>query len=230
MKPTVSIAIETSCRAGGLALGRGNELIEAVRFDASCRHATQLVGRLDELLARTGLKPTDVDELYVSAGPGSFTGLRVGITVARTMAQAIEGLRLVAVPTLRAVAENARPLSWQHLGVVMDARDRTVYAGLFARRGDEIVPEGEPALADPRDFLARSPRPLLLIGEGLAFVEMAGTGIARAEPAVDLPTPQGVWQVGRRLAAAGEFIDYRRLRPIYSRSPQAERLAKDGCR
>ena len=87
MKLPVSLAIETSCRAGGVALGRGDELLGVIDFEASARHAVQLVPRLHELLEGASLRPEDVDELYVSVGPGSFTGLRIGLTVARTMGQ-----------------------------------------------------------------------------------------------------------------------------------------------
>ncbi|MBC8372018.1 MAG: tRNA (adenosine(37)-N6)-threonylcarbamoyltransferase complex dimerization subunit type 1 TsaB, partial [Planctomycetes bacterium] len=83
MEPPISLAIETSCRTGGVALGRGDELIGAIDFDASCRHAVQLVPRLAELLETASLRPADVDELYVSTGPGGFPGLRVGLAAAR---------------------------------------------------------------------------------------------------------------------------------------------------
>jgi tRNA threonylcarbamoyladenosine biosynthesis protein TsaB len=226
MEPTYSIAIETSCRRGGVALGRGEDLLAVSAFDASYRQAGQLVCRLDEILRGAGLAPRDVAELYVSAGPGSFTGLRVGITVARTLAQATASLRLVAVPTIRAVAANARDLSWRDLGVVMDYKDGDLYAGLYTRAegAGEIVPAGEPALMRPEEFLARAPRPLLLIGEALEFAAMQAGGVDHAPAELHLPTPEGVWRVGRRLAAAGVFTDYRRLLPLYSRKPEAVRL------
>ena len=255
MERPISIAIETSSRAGGVALGRGGELLQALRFDASSRHATQLVVRLDELLRGAGLPPRtgaglrlrDVAELYVSCGPGSFTGLRVGITVARTLAQMSPSLRVVAVPTIQAVAENARDLPWRRLGVVMDYKDGEVYAmtvgratALHAEPGGCAItratsPTGRqagctpyenfgPALIRPEDFLARAPRPLLLIGEALEFVRMEAEGVTLCPPELNLPTPEGVWRVGRRLAEAGQFIDYRKLLPLYTRKPEAVRL------
>ena len=88
MKQTVSIAIETSCRPGGVALGVGDELIRAEVLDVTGRHAARLISHLDRLLSSESIRPRDIKEVYVSAGPGSFTGLRIGITVARTLAQA----------------------------------------------------------------------------------------------------------------------------------------------
>jgi tRNA threonylcarbamoyladenosine biosynthesis protein TsaB len=224
MTDDVSIAIETSSRAGGVALGSGDEMLETLAFDASRGHATELVVRLDELLARHGLTARDARQVYVSAGPGSFTGLRVGITVARTLAQAVQGVACVAVPTALAVAENARDLAWEDLGVVMDAREGNVYGQFFARRQGRIVPAGPEMVLPSREFLLRAPRPLMLTGEGLAYHDLTGPGIEIAEASVRLPRADGVWRVGRRLAAAGRFTEYRRLLPIYTRKCQALRI------
>lgn len=250
MSQTVSIAIETSCRLGGVALGRGEELLAAESFDASSRHATQLVGRLAELLRRADLRPRDLREAYVSVGPGSFTGTRIGVTVARTLAQTVPHLRCVAVASPAAVAEAARGMSWRHLAVVLDAREGLIHATLFGRTppaaGDRLrdhdrADEGaspapsQPAphqvdsgVMSPAELLARAPRPLMLLGEGLAYHDLTGDGVTipgrdvLAPP--HLPTAESVWRVGRRLARAGLFTPAGRLLPIYSRPPEAVRL------
>lgn len=219
MSETISIAIETSCRVGGLALGCGDRLVRMVTFDASSRHATHLVGRLRDLLHDQGLKVDDLAEAYVAAGPGSFTGLRVGITVARTLGQLLPSLKLVGVPTTLAVAENARALEWQHLAVILDAREGLIYAERFERCRDEILSAAAPEVLTPAEFLAVAPRPLLAIGEGLGYHDLRTEGVQLAPPDLWLPTPEGVWRVGRRLAAAGSFVDYNHLLPIYTRPP-----------
>ncbi|HOF17525.1 MAG TPA: tRNA (adenosine(37)-N6)-threonylcarbamoyltransferase complex dimerization subunit type 1 TsaB [Phycisphaerae bacterium] len=224
MKPPVSIAIETSCRVGGVALGRGDELLAVVPFDASARHAVQLVARLDVMLRDADLRAEDLDEVYVSAGPGSFTGLRVGVTVARTLAQASPRLRCVAVPTAQAVAENARDFPWQHLGVVFDSKDDLIYAVQFARRDGRIVPAAEPAVCTVAEFLAAAPRPLTLTGEGLGYHDLRAEGVTLLDESLRLPTPEGVWRVGRRLADEGQFTEYHHLLPLYTRHPEAVRL------
>jgi len=220
----VSLAIETSCRTGGLALARGDELMKSAAFDASARHAAHLICRLRDVLAEAGLAPTDLDHVYVSAGPGSFTGLRIGVTVARTMAQMLPRLRCVAVPTAAAVAENARTLRWEHLAVLLAAKEQAVYACLFARRGDRILPEGPPVIAAVGDFLDRAPRPLTLTGEGLNQLQANGKQLTFAPPDLRLPTAEGVWRVGRAMAKAGRFTEYPSLVPIYARKPEAIRL------
>lgn len=226
MSQTLSIAIETSCRQGGVALGCDDQLLEVIDFDASSRHATQLVKRLSELLTRHDLRPADLGEVYVSAGPGSFTGVRVGITVARTLAQAVPDLRCAAVPSALAVAQNALGLQWRHLGVVLDAKDELAYTQLFERaQAGEPLAAAPPAVQTMADFLAKAPRPLLLIGEGLGYHKVQGIeGVSAAGASLNYPRPAGVWRAGRQLANQGQFVDYRRLLPVYARKSEAERL------
>ena len=223
MAETVSIAIETSCRQGGLALGRGDEMVQHVDFDASRRHAAQLIVQMDELLTGNRLAPGDLGHVYVSAGPGGFTGLRVGITVARTLGQFVPHLRCVTVPTPLTVAENVRDHRWEHLGVVLDAGEGEVYATTF-HRADGIPAADGPAVTSPADqFLARMPRPILLTGEGLWYHDLAGENVALASGDVRFPTAEGLWRVGRRLATAGQFTSIDALLPIYFRPPAAQR-------
>lgn len=235
MTESVSIAIETSCRAGGLALGRDGRLVEVVGFDTTGRHATQLVSRLDDLLTSHRLRPGDLTEVYVSAGPGSFTGLRVGITAARTLAQTVPHCRCVAVPTAQAIAEaeNVRRRQWRNLAVVLDARQGSVYATFFRRCGERIVPTGPGAPLSVREFLDTAPRPLLVVGQALEHQPLEGPGITTSgddESEAHLPTAECIWRVGRRMAKDGQFTDYHHLLPIYARKPEAVRLWEDRAR
>ena len=95
------------------------------------------------------------------------------------------------------------------------------------------MPLSQPALVRPEDFLARAPRPLLLIGEAVEFVKMEAPGVTLAPADRNLPTPAGVWRVGRQKAAgrhgdppeaSGAFVHCNQLLPIYSRKPEAVRL------
>jgi len=227
MKHDVSIAIETSCRIGGLALGAGGRCIEAVSFDAASRHATVLVAQMKALLDASGLGPHDLSEVYVSAGPGSFTSLRVGITAVRTLAQALPHIRCVAVPTARAVAQNAAEMDWRYLGVVLGAKAGSVHATVFRRRDGRIVQAEPGRVWQAEDFLAAAPRPITLIGEALAYQPMAAPGVTAAPPeaaGLHLPVPRAVWHVGYEMARAGQFTEYHHLLPIYARRPEAVRL------
>lgn len=224
MDRPISVAIETSCRQGGLALGAGDALVEEVAFSRESRHAAMLIPLMRELLARHGLGPSRVDELYVSVGPGSLTGLRVGITAARTWMQACPGMKAVAVPSVLAVAENAAGLDFEHLAVLLDIREGSVYTGLFERRDGQISPTSDPQLLPVERLDELLPRPVLALGEALGFHQLSGHGITVAGQEFWLPRPAGVWQVGRRMARQGQFVDLPHLRPMYTRKPDAVRL------
>jgi len=224
MKPAVSIAIETSCRTGGAALGLDGQLAQCIDFDASSRHATQLVPRLAELLRDASLRPADLGELYVSAGPGSFTGVRVGLTVARTMGQMLGDMRCVAVPTPLAIAWRAADLPWEDLAVVLDARDRYVHVSTFRRGGGQVVPQDSGKVVTVSEFLAEATRPITLTGEGLEHHDCSGKDITIAAEAIRMPTGRSVWCAGRQMALSGKYTDAAALRPIYARPPEAVRL------
>src|SRR5918998_5732442 len=101
-----ALAIETSGRAGSVAVVDEGHVVAEEQFPHGLQHAAQVVPILDRLCRARGWAPRDVEELYVSVGPGSFTGLRIGITLAKTMALAT-GVKLVPVPTARVLVENA---------------------------------------------------------------------------------------------------------------------------
>jgi tRNA threonylcarbamoyl adenosine modification protein YeaZ len=223
MTSKLSIAVETSSRSGGLALGRDDTLVDEIQFDATRRHASQLVTQMDVLLRRNGAGPEDVDALYVSGGPGSFTGTRLAITVARTFAQAMGGVKLVLVPTVRAVAWNAAEVDWQNLAVLLAAKRGQFYAALLSRQNPH-----EPTvlgMCTPQELLDRAPRPLHVTGEALDHVTLAPC------PSVEIlgsgyspPLARGVWWVGKEMAATGAFTPPNMVLPIYPRRPEALRL------
>ena len=109
--------------------------------------------------------------MYVSAGPGSFTGLRIGITVAKTLGQTC-GVRIVAVPSIEVIAANAPP-SAINVGVVLDAKRKQVFAGRFQQRDGQVIATLQACLIEPRQFVAESAKPLLLIGEGVKYHQEA---------------------------------------------------------
>lgn len=210
-----------------MALGRGDELLTARSLGPAGRHAGDLLPALDALLREHGVAPTDLQQVYVSAGPGSFTGLRVGITVVRTLGQMIPALRIVAVPTARAVAENLHRADWRNLAVLLAARENTAHVSLFHRENPDAEPSlaVPPFLAAPDEFLARAPRPLVVTGEALEFLHADWPrDVLPADPDLHLPTAQGVWRVGRRMAGRGEFTPWNELLPVYARRPEAIRL------
>src|SRR5436190_12510374 len=126
-----ALAIETSARVGAVATVEDGRVLVEEQFPHGLQHAAQIVPIIDRLAKAQAWEPGDLDELYISAGPGSFTGLRIGITLAKTMALAT-GVKLVAVPTTRVLVENA-PSEARHVVLVLDAKREQVFTARFER-------------------------------------------------------------------------------------------------
>lgn len=227
-----NLAIETSGPAGSCSLGVGDRLIASVdlagRPPAVTNHGRRqqdLMAAIDDLTRTHQVDRTQLGQIYLSIGPGSFTGLRVAVTTAKTMA-IILGLQLVAVPTVAAVAENA-PTSGEHephLAVCLSYKTDTVYAQLFDLVADRWQPNGTAAVQTVEDLLANAPRPLAIIAHPKVVFD-PGTTDVRQLPADCLqPHSRAIWSLGRKLAMQNRFMDPYHLVPLYARPPEAQRL------
>jgi tRNA threonylcarbamoyladenosine biosynthesis protein TsaB len=218
------LAIETSGRTGSVALLANSNVAGEESFSHGLKHAAGLLPMIDRLIRDLGWKPSDIQQLYVSHGPGSFTGLRIGITLVKTLSMAT-GAKIVAVPTLKVLAMNAPPGA-ENVLVVLDAKRDQIFTARYEREGQNWI-EVEPAHLDSLTaVLSRSPRPVHLIGEGIPFHEK----FLPADRNGIVITPESSWvahaatvaKLGMELADRGEFADIDRLTPLYVRKPEAE--------
>ena len=221
------LAIETSGRIGSIALVRDGRIIAEDQFPHGLKHAAEIIPMIDRLCRSQIWSPRDLEHIYVSVGPGSFTGLRIGITLAKTLALAT-GLKIVAVPSVRVLAENAPP-DTRHLIIVLDAKRDQIFTARFQRGGGEEPGEWierEPAHIDTLvAMIARSPRPVHLVGEGIPFHERfvpPGEGVVIAPPDLWRARAGGVAKIGAAMAAAGQFAKPDCLTPLYIRKPEAQ--------
>lgn len=218
-----AIAIETSGRVGSIALVDGDSISPDEQFQHGLKHAAEILPTIDRLCRARGWRPNQIDELYISAGPGSFTGLRIAVTLAKTLAMAT-GAKIVAVPTVRVLVENA-PAEARHVVIVLDAKRDQIFTSRFERQ-DGAWKETESAhLGSLATMIARSPRPLHLVGEGVPyhakFIPVDGSIVV---------TPEESWRaragvvakLGRAMAEQGDFVDPLKFTPIYIRKPEAE--------
>jgi tRNA threonylcarbamoyladenosine biosynthesis protein TsaB len=219
-----ALALETSGRVGSIALVEDGAVVSEDQFSHGLKHAAGIIPIIDRLSRERGWSPRDIEEIYVSAGPGSFTGLRVGVTVAKSLAFAT-GARTVPVPTADVLARNAPP-GWENVVIALDAKRDQVFTAVFANH-DGVPVVREPAHLDAlREVLARTPRPVHLIGEGIPYHRKF---IPADDPSV-IVTPPELWQaraaavaeLGHALARRGGAVDPDRLTPIYVRRPEAE--------
>jgi tRNA threonylcarbamoyladenosine biosynthesis protein TsaB len=218
-----ALAMETAGRDGSVALVDDGTVVAESGFPGGFRHAAGLLPLIDELMRAQGWSPADLDHVYVSAGPGSFTGIRIGVTAAKALAIAV-GVRLVAVPSLAVIVENA-PADAAHTAVVLDAKREQVFAATFERTPDGWA-EREPAHLDGlTHLLARSPRPLHLMGDGIPsnrkYVPV-DAGVIVTPPELWRPRASVVARLGTALAAKGRFVEPDQLLPTYIRKTEAE--------
>ncbi len=226
------VAIETSSRHGSVAVAQGARLLEMRTLPAGNRHATELMPAIRDLTAQHGWRPEQIDELYLSLGPGSFTGLRIAVAIARALHQAI-GCRLVGVPTLDVIAENA-PMSFAVVVPILDAKRGQVFSARYRRSAEGLSRLTEPALVEPAAFLAESAMlggAVGVLGEGVEYhraaiesAVAAHSGIQVIEKELWLPSAGTVYRVGRKLAGEGKYADPRSLLPTYIRLPEAEEV------
>ncbi|HZL38102.1 MAG TPA: tRNA (adenosine(37)-N6)-threonylcarbamoyltransferase complex dimerization subunit type 1 TsaB [Tepidisphaeraceae bacterium] len=225
-----AIAIETSGRLGSVALAEDGIAVAHDTFAHGLMHAAEMVPRIDALIKARGWKPADAREIYVSAGPGSFTGLRIGITFAKTLAYAT-GARAIAVPTVEVLARNAPPNA-RHVLIVLDAKRDQIFTARLTRIASDGWTYDEPAHLDSlANMLARSPRPIHLIGEGIPYHEKF---LPAADPGIILTLPDRwraqagkVATIGYAIARSGVPADAQSLAPIYIRRPEAEEKYED---
>lgn len=222
------LAVETSTMLGGVAVMEADAgLVVELRLNVRAEHSERLLAETDRALRMAGLKMADIDVLAAAAGPGSFTGLRIGLGTVKGLSFAT-GSPVVAVPTLEALAWNL-PHSEGPICPVLDARKKEVYAGLFLREADGLKRlVGERALK-PAELVAsvRDYESVIFTGQGAFLIrgilEEALGGRALFAPAhLAVPMPSSVAHLGLLKAGRGEFSDPSTLRPLYMRKSEAE--------
>ncbi|MEI2385657.1 tRNA (adenosine(37)-N6)-threonylcarbamoyltransferase complex dimerization subunit type 1 TsaB [Breoghania sp. JC706] len=179
------LALDTALSRCSAAVLRDDGSLAALSEDLGRGHAERLADMVREVMASAAVGFADLDRIAVTVGPGSFTGLRVGLSLARGFA-VVWPVELVGVTTLAAIAEAAREKAGAHsLAVVLPARGGEVYAQLFAADG---APEGAPAAVVAEDFAASLPGDARLAGAAAPAIAQirADLEIVDLSPAPDI--------------------------------------------
>jgi tRNA threonylcarbamoyladenosine biosynthesis protein TsaB len=222
------VAVETSGPQGGLALAESGRLLAEVHLAWGPRRGQDLVAAVRDACVRAGWRPTDVEAVALGIGPGSFTGLRTAVVFAKMMARET-GARIVAVPTLRAMAENA-PAEATRVAAVLDAKRGGLFASIFERAGSGWRETFGPALIEPEVLASRLARPALVLGRGIEKGRAALAGFDLAAEGLWDPRAGVVARLGAAAAERGEWADAMTLEPIYIRPPEAQELWEQGRR
>jgi tRNA threonylcarbamoyladenosine biosynthesis protein TsaB len=231
--PMLVLALDTTTRAGSCALVRDGVTVHELAGDPSSSHAEHLPGDLITLLESQHARLEAIDVFAVATGPGSFTGLRVGIATMQGLAFAT-GKPLVGVSALDALAQLAAADPRDTVATWIDAWRGEVYAALYGN-GQEIEP---PTVEHPADVLRRLDARLaeqasggcVFIGDGAAtFAGVIRTTLGRRARIADPVLPLLAGAIGRLAgdaAAAGTRPAPDAIRPLYVRRTAAE-LARD---
>lgn len=216
------LALETTESTASVAALRNEHLLYELRLDPQQRSAQSLAPGIAAVLEKMHWKPGEVDLVAVAAGPGSFTGLRVGVTTAKVFAYCARA-EVLGVDTLEVIAART-PAEILAVSVAVDAQRGEVVARLFRRKPDGCMAPVEPAeRVGLEHWLESVPPDAYLSGPVLRKVsDRIGGGLRTAPPECWGPTASAVGQVAARHYAQGRRDDLWALVPHYCRPSAAE--------
>jgi len=231
------LAVDTSSRLGSLTVLRDGKLVGVISTFADEPYSARLFRQLDFLLEELHIEMRQFDVFAVVAGPGSFTGLRVGLTAVKGWAEVFEK-PIVAVSGLEAVAAQAKS-DVELIAPVMDARRGQIYAALYRREGSRLVSKSEDHVCTSAEFLAElaaragnrsvqfvSPLPEIIQGALDAAARDLGAAVSRNVERVSPLLAPVVAELAFARATRGEVTDALSLDANYIRRSDAELLWK----
>ncbi|QLB51212.1 tRNA (adenosine(37)-N6)-threonylcarbamoyltransferase complex dimerization subunit type 1 TsaB [Streptococcus sanguinis] len=207
------LAMDTSNKALSLALLQNKELLGQVTLNIKKNHSITLMPAIDFLMNSLDMKPTDLDRIVVAQGPGSYTGLRIAVATAKTLAHTLK-IELVGVSSLLALV----PEQVEGLVIpIVDARRNNVYAG-FYQSGQPVRPEAHLPLAEVLEIAGAANQPVIFVGETAAFAEQIEEALPGAAIQSTLPDAGAIGRLGLDLPAQSihDFV------PNYLKRVEAE--------
>lgn len=228
-KPLI-LAVETSGRTGSVAIAVGEQILAESSFSAPMRHSAEVFPAVCNLLDSFSRKPEEIQHIYISVGPGSFTGLRIAATMAKTMYLA-NAVKIVAVDTLDVIAENAadyirekdKPID--KIAAILDAKRSQFFIAAYQYNQGRWFKSLDDCLMTSAQFLekfAGGTEPIWLLGEGLVYYKdnFNAHGIKFIDQPYWYPKAGKVHLLGWQKALQGQFADPLTLKPTYLRKPE----------
>ncbi|WP_099355422.1 tRNA (adenosine(37)-N6)-threonylcarbamoyltransferase complex dimerization subunit type 1 TsaB [Fredinandcohnia onubensis] len=218
------LAIDTSNYVLGVAIVNEEKVIGEVITNLPKNHSVRVMPTIEQLMKECGIKPKELERIVVAMGPGSYTGVRIGVTIAKTLAWSLE-IPLVGVSSLEIVAANGRHFNG-FISPLFDARRGQVYTGLYQYEGNRLTCVEEDKiilLADWLEELKKRETPVLFIGNDLVIhkeqIETDLEQFAYVAPYTDWnPRPSELAVLGMEKAP----VDVHTFVPNYIRLAEAE--------
>lgn len=220
------LAIETVETTGSVALLEDECLVAERPLDPKGRSAQTLAPGIEQLLADARWRAGDVGLVAVATGPGSFTGLRIGVTTAKVFAYAA-ACQVIGVSTMSAIASRV-PRHVTHVSIILDAHRSELFVADFSRpEGGQLVGHETTRVVDADRWIAELRPATVVSGPGLAkWKAQLAAAVVVVDPALWVPTASAVGQVGWRAFAAGQRVSPFELVPQYFRRTSAEEKAE----
>ena len=216
------LALETSAKSVSCAVVEDGAPLASAYQCTGLTHSRTLLPMVDAMLKNADLTLDDINAIAIAAGPGSFTGLRIGIAAVKGLAWAADKPCL-GVSTLEAMVQNAAHIDGLIVGA-MDARRSQVYNAVFEAKGGERAISLEELCAQ----LQGKQQPITVLGDGgvlcYRYLEEHGVKCSLAPSMLLYQSAVGVGLVAERAYARGEAVSAQELLPVYLRPAQAERL------
>jgi tRNA threonylcarbamoyladenosine biosynthesis protein TsaB len=218
------LAIETSGRVGSLAVGFGKDLSDEKAFSAPLRHSAELFDTIIELLKKFDKKAKQIKHVFISIGPGSFTGIRISVALAKMMAIAAES-KIVAVNTSDAMVLNVDDIKIKKAATIIDAKRGQFFIAVFERKKEIWQKISPDSMITPEQFKEKfDDEPIWLLGEGLLYYakKFETDNIKILDKKYWSPRASNIFRIGSQMAAENKFADPVSLVPFYIRRPEAE--------
>ncbi|MBN1456926.1 MAG: tRNA (adenosine(37)-N6)-threonylcarbamoyltransferase complex dimerization subunit type 1 TsaB [Sedimentisphaerales bacterium] len=228
----VSLAIETSGRTGSVALGTESKSIEQSSFSGLMRHSIELFPTIEQLLKKHNCGISDLKQIFITIGPGSFTGLRIAVSTAKMFALATN-VKIVAVNTMDVIAQNANDImrdsknKINRIVTILDAKRKQFYVASYKNIDDGWIKTTTDCLMTADDIIkefADMNDPVYLLGEGLHYYKdmFDVDGMEVVDDQYWTATAEKTYTVGYKMAQEKLFTDPGQLVPFYLRRPEAE--------
>jgi tRNA threonylcarbamoyladenosine biosynthesis protein TsaB len=210
---------------GGVALLNERRLISEYTLNVKTTHTARFMPALDQILRDSSVDKNQLDGIAISIGPGSFTGLRIGLAAAKGLALGLD-ISLIGVPTLDALASNV-PFCEYQVCPVLDAKKKEVYASLFRYEDSKLTRLMPYQVMSPVHLMDRIDKKTVFLGDALdayrnLISEKLGELAIFAPDAQRLPRAAIIAEMGLTKLKAGDCLDIASAEPIYVRPSDAE--------
>ena len=232
------LALETTGKYGSAAVIDQEGNCWTASSSDVMNHLKDIITLTEECLRNAGIEKTDLTHIGASVGPGSFTGIRIGVTTARTLGQVLD-LPCVSVSTLEAMAYQGMENSSgeKYICPIINARRHQTYAGLWKATTDgpePILPEKQYMIEDLLNEIRKLEGSVFFTGDGIdAYRDIISTELSEemyafAPESVRYQNGKSAAQAALRRVQSGETVSYEKLMPNYMRKSEAEMRLESG--